>query len=167
MNLDVMINGEQYSITIGGDESLLEVLRERLRLRGTKEGCGEGRCGACTVGLDGEPVYACLVPSATVAGRAVRTVESVGEDPIGAELQHAFVDHGAVQCGFCTPGMLMAVLGDRRFPDGFTDAAAVRRAIAGNLCRCTGYAAIVEAVLCTAATTHRANGRRCPDRSTS
>jgi aerobic-type carbon monoxide dehydrogenase small subunit (CoxS/CutS family) len=116
---------------------LLDVLREECGLTGTKEGCGEGECGACTVLLDGEPVNACLVPLAQVRGREVITVEGVSD-----RIADAFARHGGTQCGFCTPGIVMAaaVLGPR------PDAARVREALAGNLCRCTGYSGIVRAI---------------------
>jgi carbon-monoxide dehydrogenase small subunit/xanthine dehydrogenase small subunit len=116
---------------------LLDVLREECGLTGTKEGCGEGECGACTVLLDGEPVNACLVPLAQVRGRQVTTIEGVGR-----RIADAFARQGGTQCGFCTPGIVMAaaVLGPR------PTATAVREAIAGNLCRCTGYSGIVRAL---------------------
>ena len=118
---------------------LLDVLREECRLTGTKEGCGEGECGACTVLVDGEPVVSCLVPFAQVAGRDVRTIEGLGD---GHPLQHHFLDEAGAQCGICTPGMIMvaATLG----PDATLDE--IRVALAGNLCRCTGYEAIYRAI---------------------
>jgi aerobic-type carbon monoxide dehydrogenase small subunit (CoxS/CutS family) len=118
---------------------LLDVLREEFGLTGTKEGCGEGECGACTVLLDGDPVCACLVPIAHADGAAVTTIEGLG----GAHpLQRAFAELGAAQCGICTPGMIMAALALGSAPSP----AAIKRGLAGNLCRCTGYEAIYRAV---------------------
>jgi len=128
---------------------LLDVLREDLGLTGTKEGCGEGECGACTVLLDGAPVDACLVPVCQVDGSQVRTVEGLAAGAPRGEtldtLQQAFLDTGGAQCGICTPGMLMAA---RAYLDagGDSDEGAIREAIAGNLCRCTGYTKIVDAI---------------------
>jgi carbon-monoxide dehydrogenase small subunit len=138
---------------------LLDVLREELALTGTKEGCGEGECGACTVLLDGLPVDSCLVPVCQVEGADVRTVEGLAApasdagDPSALDpLQAAFLVTGGAQCGICTPGMLMA---GRAYLDagGGPDEDAIREAIAGNLCRCTGYTKIVEAIAMVAAAT--------------
>ena len=143
------VNGEGVEVEAAGMRRLLDVLREDLALTGTKEGCGEGECGACTVLLDGAPVDACLVPICQVDGARVATVEGLAEpSPEGAvldPLQAAFLEAGAAQCGICTPGMLMAA---RSYLDagGGPDEAAIREAIAGNLCRCTGYTKIVEAI---------------------
>src|SRR5262245_19878571 len=128
---------------------LLDVLREDLGLTGTKEGCGEGECGACSVLLDGQVVDSCLVPMSQVDGRIVRTVEGLSlaarEHATLDSLQQAFLEFGAAQCGICTPGMLMAA---RAYIDagGSPDHEAVREGIAGNLCRCTGYQKIGEAI---------------------
>ena len=151
-----LVNGEPVEIDVPGMRRLLDVLREDLGLTGTKEGCGEGECGACTVLLDGEPVDACLVPVCQVAGVEIRTVEGLaapvkpgdaGDGEIAAldPLQTAFLMTGGAQCGICTPGMLMAA---RAYLDagGGPDEDAIREAIAGNLCRCTGYTKIVEAI---------------------
>jgi aerobic-type carbon monoxide dehydrogenase small subunit (CoxS/CutS family) len=143
------VNGEGVEVEAAGMRRLLDVLREDLALTGTKEGCGEGECGACTVLLDGAPVDACLVPICQVDGARVATVEGLAEpSPEGAALdplQAAFLEAGAAQCGICTPGMLMAA---RSYLDagGGPDEAAIREAIAGNLCRCTGYTKIIEAI---------------------
>ena len=130
-----------------GMRRLLDVLREDLALTGTKEGCGEGECGACTVLLDGAPVDSCLVPVCQVEGATVATVEGLAPAASGAldPLQTAFLETGGAQCGICTPGMLMAA---RAYLDagGGPDDDAIREAIAGNLCRCTGYTKIVEAI---------------------
>ena len=128
---------------------LLDVLREDFELTGTKEGCGEGECGACTVILDGEPVNSCLIPVAQAEGSRVLTVEGLGAASRLSPLQEAFLDRGAAQCGICTPGMLMTAVAHVR-EGGAADSEAVRVALAGNLCRCTGYQHIVAAVVETA-----------------
>ena len=143
------VNGEPVEVEAPGMRRLLDILREDLALTGTKEGCGEGECGACTVLLDGAPVDSCLVPVCQVAGATVSTVEGLAQrSPEGLvldALQAAFLEAGGAQCGICTPGMLMAA---RSYLDagGGPDDGAIREAIAGNLCRCTGYTKIVEAI---------------------
>jgi xanthine dehydrogenase small subunit len=142
------VNGWPVEVAVPGGRRLLDVLRLDLGLTGSKEGCGEGECGACSVLLDGEVVDSCLVPVCQVEGRDVRTVEGLAADGRLDPLQAAFVETGGVQCGICTPGMLMA---GRAFLDSGTAGAAptdvaIREAIAGNLCRCTGYGRIVEAI---------------------
>ena len=134
-----VLNGSEQEVAAPPMKRLLDVLREECGLTGTKEGCGEGECGACTVLLDGAPVCACLVPAAQAAGREVRTIESLGgQHP----LQAAFVAEGGAQCGMCTPGMIMAavVLGAKPSLEK------IRVGLAGNLCRCTGYEAIYRAI---------------------
>jgi aerobic carbon-monoxide dehydrogenase small subunit len=140
------VNGAAVELDVPGMRRLLDVLREDLALTGTKEGCGEGECGACTVLLDGLPVDSCLVPVCQVEGCRVATVEGLA--PGGGALdplQTAFLERGGAQCGICTPGMLMAA---RAYLDsgGGPDEDAIRDAIAGNLCRCTGYTKIVDAI---------------------
>jgi carbon-monoxide dehydrogenase small subunit len=141
------VNGDPVEVDAPGMRRLLDVLREDLGLTGTKEGCGEGECGACTVLVDGAVVDSCLVPVCQVEGSEVRTVEGLA--PAGgaalAPLQQAFLGAGGAQCGICTPGMLMAA---RAYLDdgGGSDEGAIREAIAGNLCRCTGYTKIIEAI---------------------
>jgi carbon-monoxide dehydrogenase small subunit len=125
---------------------LLDVLREDFELTGTKEGCGEGECGACTVILDGEPVNSCLIPVAQADGSRVETVEGLGDSSRLSLLQQSFLDRGAAQCGICTPGMLMTAVAHVR-GGGAANPEAVRVALAGNLCRCTGYQHIVAAVV--------------------
>jgi aerobic carbon-monoxide dehydrogenase small subunit len=146
------VNADPVELDVPGMRRLLDVLREDLALTGTKEGCGEGECGACTVLVDGAPVDSCLVPICQVAGTDVRTVEGLApsRDQLDA-LQHAFLFTGGAQCGICTPGMLMAA---RAYLDGGggPDEDAIRESIAGNLCRCTGYTKIVEAIASVAAT---------------
>ncbi len=139
------VNGQPIEAVVPGGRRLLDVLRLDLGLTGSKEGCGEGECGACSVLLDGEVVDSCLVPVCQVEGREIRTVEGLAGDGRLDPLQAAFVATGGVQCGICTPGMLMA---GRAFLDSGADPtdAAIREAISGNLCRCTGYGRIVEAV---------------------
>lgn len=144
------VNGRAVTATVEADESLVWTLREQLDLPGTKVGCGTGDCGACTVLLDGRPVSSCLVLTVRVQGREVLTVEGLGDPDRLHPVQRAFLEHGALQCGFCGSGMLIsaaALLARTPAPDE----AAVRTALAGNLCRCTGYAAIVRAVLAAAA----------------
>jgi carbon-monoxide dehydrogenase small subunit len=139
------LNGRPVSVEAPPAARLLDVLRGPLGLTGTKEGCGEGECGSCTVLLDGAPVNACLVLVGQVEGRAVRTVEGLGDLAGLSPLQEAFVKEGGLQCGICTPGFLVsaeALLAAIPQP-GETD---IREALAGNLCRCTGYQRIVEAV---------------------
>jgi len=159
------VNLEPVEIDVPGMRRLLDVLREDLALTGTKEGCGEGECGACTVLLDGVPVDSCLIPICQVDGSAVSTVEGLapggtGADPFAAPrldlLQAAFLETGGAQCGICTPGMLMAA---RAYLDagGGPDDDAIREALAGNLCRCTGYTKIIDAVALAA--THGAGAR--------
>jgi carbon-monoxide dehydrogenase small subunit len=124
---------------------LIDALREGFGLTGTKEGCGEGECGACTVLVDGKPVMSCLVPVCQAEGRRVETIESVGRPERLAPLQKALLEEGGAQCGICTPGMVMAAWAWVR-GGGSTRTVAIREALAGNLCRCTGYQHIVDAV---------------------
>jgi aerobic-type carbon monoxide dehydrogenase small subunit (CoxS/CutS family) len=140
------LNGQAVSFEGSGVRRLLDVLREELHLTGTKEGCGEGECGACSVLVDGEVVDSCLVAVGQVEGCNVTTVEGLATDGALSELQQAFIAHGAAQCGICTPGMLLAahVLLHRTTRPSADD---VREALAGNLCRCTGYTKIIDAVL--------------------
>ena len=137
------LNGASAEVDAHPMARLLDVLREECGLTGTKEGCGEGECGACTVLVDGEPVCACLIPVAQVEGAEVRTIEGLGDDH---PLQHLFMNEVGAQCGICTPGRIMAALslGEGDAPPTLDD---VRTALAGNLCRCTGYGAIYRAVL--------------------
>ncbi|MGE5594279.1 MAG: (2Fe-2S)-binding protein [Betaproteobacteria bacterium] len=139
------VNGRAVEVEVSPEDRLIDVLRERLRLTGTKEGCGIGECGACTVLLDGKPANSCLVPALQVEGREVETVEGLARDGRLHPLQEAFVEHAAVQCGFCTPGMLMAAAALlRENPEPTREE--IARAISGNLCRCTGYHQIISAI---------------------
>jgi carbon-monoxide dehydrogenase small subunit len=140
------VNGEEYEVVVAPNQTLLEVLRDDLYLTGTKEGCGEGACGTCTVLLDGKPVRSCLTLAVEVQGREVTTVEGLASMGELHPVQRAFVEYGAIQCGFCAPGMILtakALLDENPSP---TEQEA-RQAISGNVCRCTGYAKIVEAIL--------------------
>jgi xanthine dehydrogenase iron-sulfur cluster and FAD-binding subunit A len=148
--LNMTVNGRPVSIQVEADELLVDALRERLGLTGTKIGCNEGECGACTVLLDDQPVLSCLLPALRAQGRDVLTVEGLRQGDQLHPLQEAFIDHGAVQCGYCTPGFLLSAkaLLDRN-PQPSRDE--IKEAIAGNLCRCTGYVKIVEAIEAVAA----------------
>jgi carbon-monoxide dehydrogenase small subunit len=146
--ITLKINGADALFEVEPDERLVETLREKAGLTGTKIGCGIGECGACSVLLDGKLVPSCLVLSASVDGSSVDTVEGFGPDAL-TDLQKAFIEEGAVQCGYCTPGMLMAAEAIlTRYQRPTTDQ--IRQGIAGNLCRCTGYTKIVSAIRKTA-----------------
>jgi len=145
MEIRFILNGKSTAVEVPPHWTLLRLLREKLSLTGTKEGCGIGECGACTVLLDGRPVHACLLMAAKVEGRDIQTVEGLGDRKSLHPLQKAFVEHGAVQCGFCIPGMLMsskALLNANPHP-GREE---VKEAISGHLCRCTGYHQIIDAI---------------------
>jgi carbon-monoxide dehydrogenase small subunit len=140
------VNGTAVTADVAPLTRLLDVLRHELGLLGTKEGCGEGECGACTVLLDGAPVVSCLVPACHADGARIVTVEGVGSEVALSQVQDALVRHGAVQCGFCIPGIvLLATAAVEREPHA--DRERVRELLAGNLCRCTGYQLIVDAVV--------------------
>jgi aerobic carbon-monoxide dehydrogenase small subunit len=140
------VNDLEHRETLPVDLTLLAYLRENLGLKGVKEGCGVGDCGACTVLLDGMPVNACLVLAVEVDGCKITTIEGLCKDGRMTELQQAFIEHGAVQCGYCSPGMILTSQGLLAENPNPTESD-VRRALAGNLCRCTGYNSIVAAVL--------------------
>ena len=145
MRIELTVNGERREADVWPAESLLFVLRERLELPGSKNACEQGECGSCSVLLDGELVCACLVLGAQADGRTIVTVEGLAEDGVLHRVQEAFADAGAVQCGFCTPGFIVAAADLlRRVPNPGDDA--IREALSGNLCRCTGYAKILDAV---------------------
>ena len=148
--LALKVNGERRELEVAQHRSLLDVLREELGLTGTKKGCNAGDCGACTVLLDGVPVNACLVLAVQAAGREVTTIEGVAEDGKLHPVQEAFVEHGAAQCGFCTPGVIMnsiALLRETPKPTR----SEIQEALSGNLCRCTGYIQIIAAIESVAA----------------
>jgi carbon-monoxide dehydrogenase small subunit len=150
MRIELTVNGEARAAEIEGDESLLWLLRERLGLLGSKNACEQGECGSCAVWLNDEVVNSCLVLAAQVAGEDVRTVESLGNGRLHP-VQEALLDAGAVQCGFCTPGLAVAIA-DLLERQPHPDEATVREALCGHLCRCTGYQKIVDAVALAAAT---------------
>lgn len=143
--VNVIVNGQSYRIDTRPNQTLLYLLREELGLTGAKDGCSEGECGACTVLMDGEPVNACLVLAGQADGREVLTIEGLAQNGELHPVQRSFVETAAVQCGFCTPGLIMAsvALIDHT-PNPSPDD--IRVALSGNLCRCTGYTKIVEAV---------------------
>jgi carbon-monoxide dehydrogenase small subunit len=144
-SITVTVNGSRESVDVPSNMTLLQMLREKLALTGTKNGCEAGECGACTVLMDGEPVNSCLMLAVEADGREVTTVEGLADGDRLSALQEAFVAHNAIQCGFCTPGMLIsahALLA--RNPRPTEDA--IKEALAGNLCRCTGYLRIIRAV---------------------
>jgi len=143
--IELKVNGEDYEVAVHPHRTLLEVLREEIGLTGSKEGCGMGACGACTVMIDGEAVLACLTLALSVEGKDIRTVEGLAEGQELSSLQKAFVEHGAIQCGFCTPGMLMSATAAFS-KNAHPDEEEIKKSISGNLCRCTGYVKIVEAI---------------------
>jgi aerobic carbon-monoxide dehydrogenase small subunit len=146
VTIKMKVNGADTEVSAPAMSRLLDVLRGPLGLTGTKEGCGEGECGSCSVLLDGLPVNSCLVAAGQCEGREVTTVEGLALDGALSPLQRCFIEDGGAQCGICTPGMLVAAESLLRTNKDPTDAE-VRDAIAGNLCRCTGYQRIVDAIL--------------------
>lgn len=147
--ITVNVNEKSYTLDVMPHDRLLDVLRNELQLLGTKEGCGKGECGTCTVLLDGKAVNACLVLAVQVNGSSVMTIEGLGGEEALSPLQENFIRYGAVQCGYCIPGMLMSakyLLDTNQNPTREE----VRVAISGNLCRCTGYTKIIDAILATA-----------------
>ena len=143
--LTMRVNGRDITVEVGADELLVDVLRDRLGMTGTKIGCGQGECGACTIIMRGQPVLSCLLPALRAQGQEITTIEGLSDGETLHPLQQAFIDHGAVQCGYCTPGFLMsakALLDANPHPTRDQ----IKEAIAGNLCRCTGYVKIVEAI---------------------
>jgi len=145
MNIRLTVNGTTVERVVDAETRLLDLLREDLQLTGTKEGCGEGECGACTVLMDGRPVNSCLVLAAQADGTEILTIEGVAAGDELHPIQQAFVDTGGVQCGFCTPGFIVSVYALlHETPDPTDDE--IRTALEGNLCRCTGYEKIVDAV---------------------
>lgn len=143
--ISITVNSKFYQLSIPPWRTLLEVIREDLGLTGTKEGCGLGECGACTVIMEGRAVNSCLVLATEVDGKQITTIEGLADEDKLHPLQQAFVDHGGLQCGFCTPGMIMSAkaLLDENPTPGEEE---IRRGIAGNLCRCTGYTKIIESI---------------------
>ncbi len=145
IKITLNINDKDHELMVLPNDTLLEVLRDKLDFTGSKESCGEGVCGSCTVQMDGKPFRSCLTLAMEAKGRKIKTVEGLATGDELSDLQQSFIDHGAVQCGICTPGMLMSadsLLDETSNPDE----TAIRKALSGNICRCTGYSKIVEAV---------------------
>ena len=143
--IELKVNREKYHLEVESHRTLLDVIRNEIGLKGTKEGCGEGRCGACTVLMNGKAVNSCLILAVETADSEIITIESLATGDKLHPIQSSFIKHGAVQCGFCTPGAILsakALLDKNPHPTE----SEVRKAIAGNLCRCTGYSKIVEAI---------------------
>ncbi|MBI4321995.1 MAG: (2Fe-2S)-binding protein [Chloroflexi bacterium] len=148
-NIELTVNGEAYSVFVEPHWTLLDVIRREIGLTGTKKGCDTGDCGACTVIIDGKAVNSCLVLAVSAQGKSIATIEGLAQDHKLHPLQEAFIQYGAIQCGYCTPGMILAAksfLDDNPNPTEEE----VRRGIAGNLCRCTGYVKIVQAIMAVA-----------------
>ena len=145
-SIEFKVNGEARRVEVFPMARLLDVLREQLQLTGTKEGCGEGECGACTVVIDGRIVNSCLVPVAQVHGSEITTIEGVAGGERLHVVQQAFIDHGGAQCGICTPGMVLAAVDLLKRNPAPTETD-IRNGLAGNLCRCTGYMKIFESVV--------------------
>jgi carbon-monoxide dehydrogenase small subunit len=146
LEIVLRVNGINYKVAVEPQRTLVEVLRDTLGLTGTKKSCSEGECGACTVLVDGKPATSCLILALDAQGKEITTIEGLSEGEKLHPIQEAFLKHGAIQCGFCTPGMVMsakAFLEENPKPT----AAEVRKGISGNLCRCTGYQQIVDAIL--------------------
>ncbi len=139
------VNGREYDLVIPVNRTLTQVLRENLRLTGTKQGCSLGDCGSCTVLMDGQPVNSCLVLAVEAEGHQILTIEGLSEEGKLHPIQQAFVEHGSIQCGFCSPGMILSAkaLLDKNPRPAKSE---IREAISGNLCRCTGYQKIVDAI---------------------
>src|SRR5688572_6663430 len=148
--MTMQVNGRRHELAVADNALLVEVLLDALQITGTKQGCDGGECGACTVLIDGKPQLACITLAASVQGRAIETIESLAQAGRMSALQNAFHEKLGTQCGFCTPGMVMAAEALlRRVPDPSVEQ--IREALAGNLCRCTGYVKIVESVQTAAA----------------
>jgi len=144
-NIRLTVNGETYTVAVEPRESLLDVLRDKLSLTGTKKGCDRGDCGACTIIMDGKPVNSCLVLAVEADGKELLTIEGLANKGQLHPVQEAFIQYGAIQCGYCTPGMIMsakALLDENPSPTEEE----IKRAIGGNFCRCTGYVKIVDAI---------------------
>jgi carbon-monoxide dehydrogenase small subunit len=144
--IELKINGDSYEVLVSPNNTLLEVLRDKLGLMGTKQGCDLGACGACTVLINGEAYLSCLMLAMDAVGKEIMTIEGIEEDGLLHPLQTAFVEKGGLQCGFCTPGMILTaktILDEEEHPTEDT----IKKKMAGNLCRCTGYKKIIEAVM--------------------
>jgi len=145
LKIAFVLNGQDMQLEVAPDRRVVDLLREDLELTGTKESCGSGECGACTILVDGESRLACLMLAAQLEGRAVTTIEGLGTEEALHPIQEAFVEHGAIQCGFCTPGMVLAAL-DLMQRNPRPSRHDIREGLSGNLCRCTGYHKIADAV---------------------
>jgi len=145
MKISFLLNNRELSIDVPSDRRVVDILREDLASTGTKEGCGAGECGACTILVNGESRLSCLMLAAQLVGCSVTTIEGIAAGDALHPVQEAFVEQGAVQCGFCTPGMVLATLDLLRRHPG-PDRSAIRQGLSGNLCRCTGYQKIIDAV---------------------
>jgi len=143
--INFLLNGKNVEIHVEDHITLLELLRDKLNITSVKEGCGIGECGACTVLLDGKPIYSCLTLALKADGRDVKTVEYLSKDGSLSKIQEAFIKNGAVQCGYCTPGMLLCAYALINTKKEMTEDV-IKEAISGNLCRCTGYIQIIEAI---------------------
>ncbi len=143
--IEISVNGERHEVAVKANDTLLEVLRDRLGLMGTKEGCSVGECGACTVLSNGNPILSCITMAMDAADSEIMTIEGMSDGDALDPLQEAFIEHGAVQCGFCTPGMLLTAkeLVER---ENRPTTKQIKEAISGNFCRCTGYVKIIEAI---------------------
>lgn len=144
-NLEFILNGNPVKILVEAGELLVDVLRNKLRITGVKKGCAEGECGSCTILLDEKPVYSCIIPAMKAQGKKIITIEGMSKHNKLHPIQEAFIEAGAVQCGFCTPGMILSTkaLLDK---NGFPSDDEIKQALSGHICRCTGYAQFVEAV---------------------
>lgn len=155
--ISLTVNGDYIELETDAEKRLIDILREQLYLTGTKEGCGKGECGSCTVIMDGKAVKSCLVPAFRASGSVIQTIEGVARGNELHPIQRAFIDQGAVQCGYCTPGMIMsakALLDSNPNPD----VSEVRESMEGNLCRCTGYKKIEQAVMAAAGSHQKGEG---------
>ena len=163
--IELHVNGEPHSLAVKPNDTLLEILRDQMGLMGTKEGCSVGECGACTVLVNGRPTLSCLTLALDAAGMEITTIEGLSQGDTLDPIQQAFVDHGAVQCGFCTPGMILTA---KEFLEGQKEPSVdeIKQAISGNFCRCTGYTKIlqaIEAVSKVQGTRCRVQGSRCTE----
>jgi len=159
LRIELTINGKKRKVETATSTRLLDLIRDDLRLTGTKEGCGKGECGACTVIMNGELVASCLILATQSDGAVITTIEGIGDNECLDPVQEAFIETGAVQCGFCTPGMILAakkMLEENPHPDEEE----IKRGISGNLCRCTGYQKIIDAIKLAASRLSSKNGGR-------
>ncbi|MDR3568791.1 MAG: (2Fe-2S)-binding protein [Syntrophobacteraceae bacterium] len=159
MKISFTLNGKQTGVDVSADRKVVEVLREELMLTGTKEGCGAGECGACTILVDGRARLSCLMTAAQIEGRSITTIEGLSQNGGGMHpVQEAFIENGAVQCGFCTPGMVLSAV-DLLDKNSDPTREQIREGLSGNLCRCSGYVKIVDAVEAAALQIRREKAR--------